>query len=314
MQINCRCFAKKFYKLKKIPKKRLTNESLCGIIQSQQKTTRWFAHGFATGYFLKNNFLEERKTMKKILSLVLAILMIAGMLAAFSSCGGKKGTLYVYTNAGFAPFEYVNEKGKVVGVDIDVMKAIGKELGYKVVINDIEFDNILTEVQGNEFAVGAAGMSKKEERDEVALASNVYATSQQYVIAPVGTFADGAVVTVDQIVALEKKVGVQKGTTGADLIQGENADKTIEYTNAIVASQDIGSTLSAVVIDELPAKQIAGDKDTLACWKIDAEMESYVLYFNKNATALVEEVNKVLDKLIADKTIDQYIINHSSGK
>ena len=266
--------------------------------------------------------------MKKVLSLVLAILMVAGMLAAFASCKKKEQeqttntdtavkTLYVYTNAGFAPFEYVNEKGEVVGVDIDVMNAIGKELGYKIVVNDIEFDNILTEVQGNEYAVGAAGMSKKASRDEVALASNVYATSVQYVIAPVGTFADGAVVTVDQILGLAKKVGVQKGTTGMYLIQGddgENAAKTIEYSNAIVASQDIGSTLSAVVIDELPAKQIAGSNDGLACWKIDAEMESYVLYFNKNATKLVEEVNKVLDKLIADGTINQYIINHSSGK
>ena len=255
--------------------------------------------------------------MKKILSLTLAVLMIVGCLAAFASCGKKEKTLYVYTNAGFAPFEYVNEAGQVVGVDIDVMNAIGKELGYKVVVSDIEFDNILTEVQANEFAVGAAGMSKKASRDEVALASNVYATSVQYVIAPVGTFGDGATVTVDQILAMEKKIGVQKGTTGSYLIEGddgENADKCIEYTNAIVASQDIGSTLSAVVIDELPAKQIAESKDTLACWKIDAEMESYVLYFNKNATELVKEVNKVLDKLIADGTIDQYIVNHSTGK
>lgn len=259
----------------------------------------------------------EEKTMKKILSLTLAVLMIIGCLAAFASCKKTEKTLYVYTNAGFAPFEYVDEQGKVVGVDIDVMNAIGKELGYKVVVSDIDFDQILTEVQGNEFAVGAAGMSKKASRDEVALASKVYATSQQYVIAPVGTFTEGATITVDQILALEKKIGVQKGTTGASLIQGdegENAEKTIEYTNAIVASQDIGSTLSAVVIDELPAKQIADSKETLACWKIDAEMESYVLYFNKSATALVEEVNNVLDKLIADGTINQYIVNHSNGK
>lgn len=255
--------------------------------------------------------------MKKVLALALAALMCVTCLVAFSACKKKEKTLYVYTNAGFAPFEYVNDKGEVVGVDIDVMNAIGKELGYKVVINDIEFDNILTEVEKNEFAVGAAGMSKKASRDEVALASIVYATSQQYVIAPNGTFADGATVTVAQILALEKKVGVQKGTTGADLIQGgegENAEKTIEYTNAIVASQDIGSTLSAVVIDKLPAEQISGANANLSCWKIDAEMESYVLYFNKNATDLVEKVNKALDKLIKDGKIDEFIVNHSNGK
>ena len=253
--------------------------------------------------------------MKKILALVMTALTALCCCFAFTACGSEK-TLQVYTNAGFAPFEYVNEKGEVVGVDIDVMNAIGKELGYKVVINDIEFDNILTEVAKNEFAVGAAGMSKKAERDEVALASNVYATSQQYVIAPAGTFADGATVTVAEIAAAvgEKKIGVQKGTTGADLIEEDYESITIEYSNAIVASQDIGSTLLAVVIDELPAKQISGADNKLACWKIEADMESYVLYFNLKATDLVAQVNQVLNKLISDGTIGQYIVNHSSGK
>lgn len=252
--------------------------------------------------------------MKKILAIIMSCLTAVACCFALTACGEK--TLQVYTNAGFAPFEYVNEKGEVVGVDVDVMNAIGKELGYKVVINDIEFDNILTEVAKNELAVGAAGMSKKAERDEVALASVVYATSQQYVIAPAGTFADNATVTVEEIAAAvgTKKIGVQKGTTGADLIEEDYESITIEYSNAIIASQDIGSTLGAVVIDELPAKQISGAKDTLACWKIDAEMESYVLYFNLKATELVAQVNEVLEKLISDGTIGQYIINHSSGK
>lgn len=254
--------------------------------------------------------------MKKFLAIMMSCLTAAACCFAFTACGGEK-TLQVYTNAGFAPFEYVNDKGEVVGVDIDVMNAIGKELGYKVVINDIEFDNILTEVANNELAVGAAGMSKKASRDEVALASKVYATSQQYVIAPKGTFEDNATVTVEEIATAvgTKKIGVQKGTTGADLIEEDYESITIEYSNAIVASQDIGSTLGAVVIDELPAKQIAGaDSEKLDCWKIDAEMESYVLYFNLKATELVAEVNKVLDKLISEGTIGQYIINHSSGK
>lgn len=253
--------------------------------------------------------------MKKLIALIMTALTAVACCFAFTACGNGK-TLQVYTNAGFAPFEYVNEKGEVVGVDIDVMNAIGKELGYKVVINDIEFDNILTEVAKNELAVGAAGMSKKASRDEVALASNVYATSQQYVIAPVGTFSDDATVTVAEIATAvnAKKIGVQKGTTGADLVEEDYESITIEYSNAIVASQDIGSTLGAVVIDELPAKQISGADNNLACWKIDAEMESYVLYFNLNATELVAQVNQVLDKLISEGTIGQYIINHSSGK
>ena len=263
--------------------------------------------------------------MKKLFALLLsAIITVAGCVL-FTGCGKNGKTLQVYTNAGFAPFEYVNTKGEVVGVDIDIMNYIGKELGYKVVINDIDFDEILNQVQGNKLAVGAAGMSKREDRDLVALASNVYATSVQYVIAPNGTF-DGSVVSLDDLFAEVDKVGVQSGTTGQFLIEDEIAaiqedmgDETaysnfiIEYKNAIVASEDIGSTVSAVIIDELPAKAIADANSNLSCWKLDAEPESYVLYFNKEATELVGKVNEILDKMIKDGTIDQYVIDHSNG-
>lgn len=261
--------------------------------------------------------------MKKVLSIVLAIALIAVCGVALFACSTPEDTLMVYTNAGFAPFEYVNTEGKVVGVDIDIMNYIGKELGYKVIINDIEFKEILNQVQGSKYAVGAAGMSKKAERDEVATASIVYATSTQYVIAPNGTFAENAIVTLDQLLAAANKIGIQAGTTGQYLVEDyidevkeDNesiTNSTIEYTNAIVASQDIGSTVHAVVIDELPAKSIAAANNNLSCWKIDAEPESYVLYFNKGAGDLVTKVNAILQQMITDGTINQYIINHSNG-
>ena len=55
--------------------------------------------------------------MKKLLSIALAVCMAAGCLFAFASCK-KEETLTVYTEAGFAPFEYVKD-GKIVGVDVD---------------------------------------------------------------------------------------------------------------------------------------------------------------------------------------------------
>ena len=258
--------------------------------------------------------------MKKLFAIIMSAVLIVATCFTMAACNQSDKTLQVYTNAGFAPFEYVNTEGKVVGVDIDIMNKIGEELGYKVVINDIEFAAILSEVQNNKLSVGAAGMSKNDERDAVALSSIVYATSVQYVIAPNGTFANNATVTLAQLTAAANKIGTQAGTTGFYLIDDYLAENTalnnqvIKYSNAIVASQDIGSTLQAVIIDELPAKSIANANSNLSCWKIDADPESYVLYFNKGAADLVNDVNRVLQKMIDDGTIDQYIINHSSGR
>lgn len=267
---------------------------------------------------------ERGNKMKKVLSLVLVLLMVVGMTAMLSSCGEEETTptLNVYTNAGFAPYEYLDDNGNVVGVDIDVMNYIGEKLGYKVVVNDVEFNTILTEVENDEYAVGAAGISKKASRDEVALASNVYATSIQYVIAPKGTFTSGKIVPIADVVAYagtqtSKSIGTQKGTTGDSLVADAIADtdtQKVEYKNAIVASADIGTTVCAVVIDKMPAESICSDNANLECWQLDAEMESYVLYFNKNSAELVAKVNEILDKMIADGTIDQFTVNHSSGK
>lgn len=260
--------------------------------------------------------------MKKLIAIVLAALTLVSACLFLTSCGEEdKKTLNVYTNAGFAPYEYLDKDGNVVGVDMDTIKYIGEQLGYNVVINDIEFNAILNEVAKDKLAVGAAGMTKKPERDEVALATVVYATSIQYVIAPKGTFEAGKVVPAADVVAYAaaqsaKAIGVQKGTTGADLAatacEGSEAT-TVEYSNAIIASKDIGTTVSAVVIDKMPAESICKDNANLECWQLDADTESYVMYFNKESADLVAEVNKVLEKMIADGKIDEFTVKHSSN-
>lgn len=274
--------------------------------------------------------------LKKILATVMATIAAVATFG-FAGCGGSKGndkeTLYVYTNAGFAPYEYINDKGKVVGVDIDIMNYIGEELGYDVVINDIDFNQILLEVESDKMAVGAAGMTQRADRDAVALASISYATSVQYVIVPTGTFdaedlTDGKLPLSKLNELSNKTIGVQLGTTGEYMVDdatvaadeeagtpaGElyGANK-IAYKNAIVASQDIGTTLGAVIIDKLPAQEISETNSNLECFELDAEPESYVLYFNKEATELVTQVNAILAQMIADGTIDQYTLNHSGA-
>lgn len=275
--------------------------------------------------------------MKKILSLILSVVIVAVCAFAMVGCvdpGNGKPTLYVYTNAGFPPYEYI-DGDKVVGVDMEVMQEVGEVLGYNVVIKDIEFGQIPYEVQSNAMAVGAAGMTKTDERDEVMLASIPYATSIQYVVAPKDSLDAqlvGGKLPLSALATLSnKKIGVQSGTTGQymveDAINGTEKESgehvvgalegsgagVFEYTNAIVASTDIGSRVGAVVIDKLPAERICASNSALECYEINAEPEQYVLYFNKNATELVAEVNKVLEVLIANGVIDYFTLKHSGG-
>ena len=271
--------------------------------------------------------------MKKFLTAILAGILAVVSLFAFTGCNGAKDdTLYVYTEAGFPPYEYMKD-GKLVGVDIDIVNKIGQELGYKVVISSIDFGQILGKVGQNKMAVGAAGMTKKPDRDEVALASISYATSMQYVIVPTGTFTTADLVEGKLPIAklAGMAIGTQEATTGhylvADAVDGYADDNDehvtgeiedtgasyVQYKNAVLASQNLGGSLQAVVIDKLPAESIVSSSSNFECFPLDVEPESYVLYFNKEATELVAKVNEVLQTMIDDGTIAQYTLNHSSN-
>ena len=105
--------------------------------------------------------------MKKLLSLTLAIVMLASCLFSFSSCklfGGNE--IIVHTNAFFAPFEYY-DGDEIVGVDVEIMNLVGQKMGKKVKFENTEFAAIIDNVkEGKVCDAGAAGITITDERKE----------------------------------------------------------------------------------------------------------------------------------------------------
>ena len=92
------------------------------------------------------------------------------------------GTLQVYTNAEFAPFEFRDNENKIVGVDMYIMELVAEELNMKVNFNDIAFDAIVGKVAEEDNAIGAAGMTVTDERKEKVDFSNTYFSTVQCII------------------------------------------------------------------------------------------------------------------------------------
>lgn len=91
------------------------------------------------------------------------------------------GTVVVATNAAFKPYEYY-ENGKIVGIDIDIMQAICDELGMEMVIEDMEFDSVITAVSSGKADVGASGLTVTEERKKNINFTTSYTTAKQVII------------------------------------------------------------------------------------------------------------------------------------
>ena len=85
------------------------------------------------------------------------------------------------TNAAFEPYEFV-ENNEIVGVDVDIAKAICDKMGYELVVEDMEFDAIINAVQSGKVDFGMAGMTITEERLKNIDFTDPYTTATQVII------------------------------------------------------------------------------------------------------------------------------------
>ncbi len=97
----------------------------------------------------------------------------------------RKGTLSFSTNAAFEPFEYYSN-GNIVGIDIDVARAVCDCLDMDLKIVDMEFDAVITSVQTGKADAAISGLTITEERKKNVHFSVPYTDVKQVVIVRTG--------------------------------------------------------------------------------------------------------------------------------
>jgi len=155
------------------------------------------------------------------------------------------GKLTVCTHLPYAPFQYPDETGKIVGFDVDMMDLLAKKLGVTQAIVDTPFEGIKS---GQDTATGkcdisAAAMSITDERKKAILFSEGYFNATQALLmradAPVKSLAD----------LRGKKLGAQAATTGLDYANKEMAANGY----SIVEYQDLASQTQALLTNQIDA-------------------------------------------------------------
>ena len=237
--------------------------------------------------------------MKNILKLSLLFICLIVMVG----CGKKDDNkLVMVTEAGFAPYEYY-ENGEIVGVDVDIAKEMGKEL----VIKDIAFDSIINEVRTGKADIGAAGISYSDERAKKVDFSINYSVSKQVVIVKNDSFIN----SINDI--NDKKIAVQLGSV-ADTYVTKNYKNAgiVRQKKYLAAIEDLKvGKVDLVVMDELPAKEIIEKNSGIKILDGELTSDSYGMIVKKGNTELLEAVNKVLNRLSSDGSIDNFIIKHT---
>lgn len=259
--------------------------------------------------------------MKKIIALLLALVCVfaLGACAGGGDDGGDdaKKTLYMATNATFPPYEYY-EGSDMVGIDVEIAQAIADKLGMKLEVQDMDFNAILAAVAGGKADMGMAGLTVTPDRLEDVDFSVSYCTGIQVMIVPEGSDITSADDIVAKIEAGEDfQIGCQIATTGyiyaSDTI--ENGGFGEDHVQAFPAGADaiaalMSGKIDCVIIDNEPAKAFVEQNDGLVILESEYVEEEYAIAFAKDSE-IADDVNKALQELIADgtvqKIIDKYI-------
>lgn len=224
-----------------------------------------------------------------------------------------EGVLTMATNAEFPPYEYY-EGNTVTGIDVEIAQAIAERLGLTLQVEDMEFDSVISAVQGGKVDIGMAGMTVTEERLEEVSFTESYATGVQVIIVT----EDSDITSADDLFAegANHTIGVQLATTG-DLYTTEDieaaglgtVDRYNKGADAVMALKN--GKVDCVVIDNEPAKAFVEANEGLKILETEYVTEDYAIAVSKDNEALHTAVDAALQELIADGTvqsiIDKYI-------
>ncbi|MBR2969398.1 MAG: transporter substrate-binding domain-containing protein [Clostridia bacterium] len=178
--------------------------------------------------------------------------------------------LIVVTNCPFEPFEYLGTDGKIYGLDIEIAALFAQEYELELVIKNIAFDAIFTQVDAGYADVGMAGITISEDRVGLyEFSTAYYNASQKLIVKADNTAFDNCTTAAEVetvIASLEGKTfGYQTGTTGGMYVEGDEdwgytgfANLTGKgYANAQLAALDlVNGNIFAVVVDDAPAAAI----------------------------------------------------------
>ena len=121
------------------------------------------------------------------------------------------GTIKVASDASYPPNEFFASDNKTVeGMDVDMGKAIGAELGLTFDFSNLTFDSIIPSL-GNRFDIGMSSFTDTKDREKVVDMVDYFTAGESYLVKAGSSYKPGKLTDL-----CGKTVAVEKGTTELD--------------------------------------------------------------------------------------------------
>jgi len=221
----------------------------------------------------------------------------------------EAGKIVVGTSADYEPWEYKDENDNFVGLDMDIMREIGKRMGVEVEFQDLGFDALVTAVQEGKVDAAIASMTATEERKEQVDFSIVYYTGPNVILKAAGS----TITFTDPLEAAKYKLGTQSGTImqywiednliTPGLMTAENM--SLYERNEQVALELKAGRIDLGIMDLEPGKQFMADPafDFEEAWRGEMNPEGNGIAIMKGSDALKAELDKHITDMLKEGVI-----------
>lgn len=223
----------------------------------------------------------------------------------------KSGVLKVATSADYAPFEFhtmVDGKDKIVGSDIDLAKAIAKELGVKAEVSDMNFNTVLASLKEGKADLAISAISATDERkQQFDFIDNYYNPPQVVIINK-----KNKEIYRNANDLKDKNVGAQKGSIQEELVKTQLKGAklvTIDKVPNMIVEVNQGS-LAATVVEKTIAESYIAQNPDLMIADISLEPapdEAFAIALPKESSQLQKELNQIIKKLNDEGKIEEFI-------
>lgn len=217
----------------------------------------------------------------------------------------------IATDTTFAPFEFTDENGDFVGIDVDILAAIAEDQGFEYELNSLGFDAAVAALESNQADAVIAGMSITEERQEKYDFSDPYYDS--YVCA--AAVDGGSITSLDDLsgMTVACKTATQSASW-AESIAEEYGFEISYFAESDLMYQDVLTGNSGACFEDYPvmAYGIAqGNGLTVIATEEDEYATPYGFAVMKGENAeLIEMFNAGLANIQADGTYDEIVAKY----
>ncbi len=196
---------------------------------------------------------------------VLSAMGLAACLVGHAAEAKEWKTVRIGMDATYAPFESVNEKGEIVGFEVDYAKALCAKMKVTCTFQNQDWDGIIPSLLASKFDVILSSMNETPDRAKKVAFSDVYYATPPVWMGPVSNKSDD----VSPAALKDKAVGTQSSTTFANYLAKNYQDVTVKlYPGADEPNLDLANGRLDYVVTDILVAQSFIEKSGNGCCRI----------------------------------------------